>query len=209
MIRLIAAKKGGFGYYYVYGAQDVFDFYVTGKYGHVDTECPLRMSLVHGTDNILTLDMSHDMDNVDLKGQAKYDVTLWSMDMRLEQSVILRNLLFFSSVSDANDDIEMNIEADGKLSMGIKGKIQIIISDDDPWSLRIATHGAKMEKDHEIRDLADDDTPCEKKEKDNVICDFADNHHISKEGICIRSLYEIMKSMGAYDSNCNESDKLK
>ena len=32
---------------------------------------------------------------------AKYDVTLWSMDMRLEQSVILRNLLFFSSVSDA------------------------------------------------------------------------------------------------------------
>ena len=190
MIRLIAAKKGGFGYYYVYGAQDVFDFYVTDKYGHVDTECPLRISLVHGTDNILTLDMSHDMDNVDLKGQAKYDVTLWSMDMRLEQSVILRNLLFFSSVSDANDDIEMNIEADGKLSMGIKGKIQIIISDDDPWSLRIATHGAKMAKE-------------------NVICDFADNHHISKEGICIRSLYEIMKSMGAYDSNCDESDKLK
>ena len=84
----------------------------------------------------------------------------------------------------------MNIEADGKLSRGIKGKIQIIISDDDPWSLRIATHGAKMEKD-------------------NVICDFADNHHISKEGICIRSLYEIMKSMGAYDSNCNESDNSK
>ena len=174
-----------------------------------DTEYPLRMSLVHGTDNILTLDMSHDMDNVDLKGQAKYDVTLWSMDMRLEQSVILRNLLFFSSVSDANDDIEMNIEADGKLSMGIKGKIQIIISDDDPWSLRIATHGAKKEKDNEIRDQADDDTPCEKKEKDNVICDFADNHRISKEGICIRSLYEIMKSMGAYDSNCNESDNSK
>ena len=192
MIRLIAAKKGGFGYYYVYGAQDVFDFYVTDKYGHVDTECPLRISLVHGTDNILTLDMSHDMDNVDLKGQAKYDVTLWSMDMRLEQSVILRNLLFFASVSDANDDIEMKVEADGKLSMGIKGKIQIIISDDDPWSLRIATHGAKMAKDNM-----------------QLQCDFADNHHISKEGICIRSLYEIMKSMGAYDSNCDESDKLK
>ena len=192
MIRLIAAKNGSFGYNWVYIKQDVFNFYVTDKYGYVDRECPLRISLVHGTDNILTLDMSHDMDNVDLKGQAKYDVTLWSMDMRLEQSVILRNLLFFSSVSDANDDIEMNIEADGKLSMGIKGKIQIqiIISDDDPWSLRIETHGAKMAKD-------------------NVICDFADNHHISKEGICIRSLYEIMKSMGAYDSNCNESDKSK
>lgn len=189
MIRLIAAKNGSFGYNWVYIKQDVFNFYVTGKYGHVDTECPLRISLVHGTDNILTLDMSHDMDNVDLKGQAKYDVTLWSMDMRLEQSVILRNLLFFSSISDANDDIEMNIEADGKLSMGIKGKIQIIISDDDPWSLRIATHGAKMAKDNVIQ------------------CDFADNHHISKEGICIRSLYEIMKSMGAYDSNCDESDK--
>ena len=191
MIRLIAAKKSSVGYNWVYISQDVFDFYVTGKYGHVDTECPLRMSLVHGTDNILTLDMSHDMDNVDLKGQAKYDVTLWSMDMRLEQSVILRNLLFFSSISDANDDIEMKVEADGKLSMGIKGKIQIqiIISDDDPWSLRIATHGAKMAKDNVIQ------------------CDFADNHHISKEGICIRSLYEIMKSMGAYDSNCDESDK--
>ena len=209
MIRLIATKKSSVGYNWVYISQDVFDFYVTGKYGHVDAECPLRMSLVHGTDNILTLDMSHDMDNVDLKGQAKYDVTLWSMDMRLEQSVILRNLLFFSSISNANDDIEMKIEADGKLSMGIKGKIQIIISDDDPWSLRIATHGAKMVKDNEIRDLADDDTSCEKKEKDNVICDFADNHHISKEGICIRSLYEIMKSMGAYDSNCNESDNSK
>ena len=193
MIRLIAAKKSSFGYNWVYIKQDVFNFYVTDKYGHVDTECPLRISLVHGTDNILTLDMSHDMDNVDLKGQAKYDVTLWSMDMRLEQSVILRNLLFFSSISDANDDIEMKIEADGKLSMGIKGKIQIqiIISDDDPWSLRIATHGAKMAKDNVIQ------------------CDFADNHHISKEGICIRSLYEIMKSMGAYDSNCDESDKLK
>jgi hypothetical protein len=191
MIRLIAAKNGSFGYNWVYIKQDVFNFYVTDKYGHVDTECPLRISLVHGTDNILTLDMSHDMDNVDLKGQAKYDVTLWSMDMRLEQSVILRNLLFFSSISDANDDIEMKIEADGKLSMGIKGKIQIqiIISDDDPWSLRIATHGAKMAKDNVIQ------------------CDFADNHHISKEGICIRSLYEIMKSMGAYDSNCDESDK--
>ena len=191
MIRLIAAKNGSFGYNWVYIKQDVFNFYVTDKYGHVDTECPLRISLVHGTDNILTLDMSHDMDNVDLKGQAKYDVTLWSMDMRLEQSVILRNLLFFSSISDANDDIEMKVEADGKLSMGIKGKIQIqiIISDDDPWSLRIATHGAKMAKDNVIQ------------------CDFADNHHISKEGICIRSLYEIMKSMGAYDSNCDESDK--
>ena len=191
MIRLIAAKNGSFGYNWVYIKQDVFNFYVTDKYGHVDTECPLRISLVHGTDNILTLDMSHDMDNVDLKGQAKYDVTLWSMDMRLEQSVILRNLLFFSSISDANDDIEMKIEADGKLSIGIKGKIQIIISDDDPWSLRIETHGAKMAKDNVIQ------------------CDFADNHHISKEGICIRSLYEIMKSMGAYDSNCDESDKLK
>lgn len=189
MIRLIAAKKGGFGYYYVYGAQDVFDFYVTDKYGHVDTECPLRISLVHGTDNILTLDMSHD--NFDLKGQIDYDVTLWSMDMRLEQSVILRNLLFFSSISDINDDIEMKIESDGKLSMGIKGKIQIIISDNDPWIMHIATHGAKMEKDNVIRR------------------NLANNHYISKEGICIRSLYEIMKSMGAYDSNCDESDKLK
>lgn len=192
MIRLIAAKKSSVGYNWVYISQDVFDFYVTDKYGHVDTECPLRISLVHGTDNILTLDMSHDMDNVDLKGQAKYDVTLWSMDMRLEQSVILRNLLFFASVSDANDDIEMKVEADGKLSMGIKGKIQIIISDDDPWSLRIATHGAKMAKDNVI-----------------IQCDCADNHHISKEGICIRSLYEIMKSMGAYDSNCDEADESK
>ena len=189
MIRLIATKKSSVGYNWVYISQDVFDFYVTGKYGHVDTECPLRMSLVHGTDNILTLDMSHDMDNVDLKGQAKYDVTLWSMDMRLEQSVILRNLLFFASISDANDDIEMNIEADGKLSMGIKGKIQIIISDNDPWIMHIATHGAKMEKDNVIRR------------------NLANNHYISKEGICIRSLYEIMKSMGAYDSNCDESDK--
>ena len=189
MIRLIAAKKGGFGYYYVYGAQDVFDFYVTDKYGHVDTECPLRISLVHGTDNILTLDMSHD--NFDLKGQIDYDVTLWSMDMRLEQSVILRNLLFFSSISDINDDIEMKIESDGKLSMGIKGKIQIIISDNDPWIMHIATHGAKMEKDNVIRR------------------NLANNHYISKEGICIRSLYEIMKSMGAYDSNCDEADKSK
>jgi hypothetical protein len=189
MIRLIAAKKGGFGYYYVYGAQDVFDFYVTDKYGHMDTECPLRISLVHGTDNILTLDMSHD--NFDLKVKIDYDVTLWSMDMRLEQSVILRNLLFFSSISDINDDIEMKIESDGKLSMGIKGKIQIIISDNDPWIMHIATHGAEMEKDNVIRR------------------NLANNHYISKEGICIRSLYEIMKSMGAYDSNCDESDKLK
>lgn len=85
----------------------------------------------------------------------------------------------------------MKIESDGKLSMGIKGKIQIIISDNDPWIMHIATHGAKMEKDNVIRR------------------NLANNHYISKEGICIRSLYEIMKSMGAYNSNCDESDKLK